>query len=368
MKRQVFSLIFIVWARFFGLFVILPVLSAYASGEAWQIGLAVGAYALSQIIFAAPFGHLSDKIGRKKALALGIAIYGLGSVLCAIFSDSIYLLILGRLIQGAGAVGAVASAFIADIVPENSRSKYMALLGMGVGMAFVIAMISSPIIASYLGLSALFWLCALLCAISAVILLGLAEPEKHEHNESTTTYELIKNKNVRILSLSNFFQKMFLNAFFVSIGLVLVGQMGFERASLWQIYALCAVFGFFSMGVAGFLGDAKGKAKELFFASVIIFALSLLVFLISPSFENILFAFVGAVLFFIAFSLGEPILQSQMSKLTKAKRGAALGVLNACGYGGSFVGSLLGASYFAPYVMLALCVLWVLMLAKLDRI
>ena len=133
---------------------------------------------------------------------------------------------------------------------------------------------------------------------------------------------------------------------------------------------LCAVCGFwlFSMGVAGFLGDAKGKAKELFFASVIIFALSLLVFLAQAIFDNILFAFVGAVLFFIAFSLGEPILQSQMSKLTKAKRGVALGVLNACGYGGSFVGSLLGASYFAPYVMLALCVLWVLMLAKLDRI
>ena len=126
MIKSISVLVFIVAARFYGLFVVLPILSVYAKdfsgANALIIGLIVGAYAMSQIIFQLPFGRLSDKIGRKKALALGFVVFLAGSLICAISSD-VYTMILGRFIQGAGAVGAVASAFIADLSAAHQRGR-----------------------------------------------------------------------------------------------------------------------------------------------------------------------------------------------------------------------------------------------------
>lgn len=366
--NTIFTLIFIVWARFFGLFVVLPVLSVYIDGSKFQIGLAVGAYALSQIIFSAPFGRLSDKIGRKNALGIGIIIFGIGSLICA-FSQDIQMMILGRFVAGCGAVGAVASAFIADLVPDEKKSKYMALLGVGVGLSFVAAMIAGPILAKFFGLSSLFILCALLCAISLILLFFVTEPKHEILGLKENSFVLMKNKNLLILSFSNFLQKGFLNVFFVSLGLILIKNTSFERGDLWQIYSVATIFGFLAMGVAGVLGDKKGRAKELFLSSVLIFVLSVGVILWALMQQGVILFFVAAILFFIAFSLQEPILQSQTSKLNKANRGAMLGILNSFGYAGSFVGGLLGAfSDFIFYIMIGICVLWMAVLARLDRI
>lgn len=366
--RAIFTLIFIVWSRFFGLFVVLPVISVYVDASALATGLAVGAYALSQIIFALPFGKLSDHIGRKKALALGIFIFGLGSIVCALSSE-IFWLIVGRFIQGAGAVGAVASAFIADLVPDEKKSRYMAALGAGVGMAFVAAMLVGPALASFAGLNALFWLCAALCLLSLILLYFVPDLKAHIHTEPKIPARiLLKNKNISLLCLSNFLQKMFLNIFFVALGPLLVLELGFERGSLWQVYALSAFFGFLAMGVSGAFGD-KGKAKEIFFGSLAFFALSFSVIVSSSHFGSVIGFFIAACLFFVAFSLQEPILQSQMSKTTKANRGAALGLLNAAGYAGSFAGSILGAfSSWIFFVLLGVCAFWFFALKKLERI
>lgn len=365
--REIFILVFIVWARFFGLFIVLPVLSAYLAGQSpLLIGLCVGAYALSQISFALPFGALSDKIGRKKTLIIGIGVFGAGSVICALFSSDIYLLILGRFIQGAGAIGAVASAFIADLVPDDKRSRYMAILGVGVGMAFALAMVLGPLLTGIFGLASLFWLCAFLCAFSLLLLFGVKEPIAHGKSEGKiSSLGLIKNKNVFILCLGNFLQKGFLIAIFVALGIVLTSSFGFEKEQLWKVYALSSFFSFLAMGVSGALGDKRGKAKELFLSSVGLFALSFVLILASSSW----LIFVAVAVFFVAFSLQEPILQSQMSKLSHANRGAALGLLNAFGYAGSFAGSMIGAQTGVIFwLLLALCPLWALLLWRLDRI
>ena len=366
--NTIFTLIFIVWARFFGLFVVLPVLSVYVSGNKIEIGLAVGAYALSQIIFSAPFGRLSDKIGRKNALIIGLVIFALGSLMCA-FSTSVEMLILGRFVAGCGAIGAVASAFIADLVPDNEKSKYMAFLGVGVGFSFVAAMIVGPVLAKFFGLSSLFILCIILCVLNLILLLFVKEPKREIRGLNNSSLTLMKNKNLIILSLSNFLQKGFLNIFFVSLGLILVENLSFERGNLWQIYSISTIFGFFAMGVAGAFGDKKGKAKELFFSSVLIFILSISTILFAISQKSIFLFFVAAILFFVAFSLQEPILQSQTAKLNKANRGAMLGILNGFGYAGSFVGSLFGAfSDLIFYIMLVFCCVWIIILRRLDRI
>ena len=149
MFKQVFPLSSIVALRFFGLFIVLPVLSVYAlemeGATAFLAGVVVGGYALTQALFQVPFGLMSDKFGRKKTLLFGLIIFIIGSVVCAVSND-IYTLMLGRFLQGAGAIGSVVSAMIADLVKEEQRAHAMAIMGGTIAMSFAAAMIIAPII------------------------------------------------------------------------------------------------------------------------------------------------------------------------------------------------------------------------------
>lgn len=173
MFKSIFVLAFIVCAHFYGLFVVLPVLSVYAQdfngANGVLTGLIVGSYALAQIIFQFPFGRLSDKIGRKNTLALGLGVFFVGSLICASANNE-YIMILGRFIQGVGAVGGVASAFVADLSRANERGRAMAIIGVGMGLSFSAAMISGPILASKFGLSSLFYLCMIICVCCFILL------------------------------------------------------------------------------------------------------------------------------------------------------------------------------------------------------
>ena len=144
MIKSVMPLSFIIALRFFGLFIVLPVISVYAlsldGANATLVGIVVGGYALTQVVFQVPFGVMSDKLGRKGTIITGLLLFAIGSLICAIATD-IYTLMLGRLLQGSGAIGAVVTAMISDLVKEHERSKAMALMGSFIGLAFAIAMI-----------------------------------------------------------------------------------------------------------------------------------------------------------------------------------------------------------------------------------
>ena len=159
MLKSVLPLSFIVATRFFGLFILLPVLSYYAleleGASERLVGVLIGVYAIMQMALQTPFGALSDKIGRKNTLAVGLVIFILGSVVCAFASD-IYTMILGRFIQGCGAVGAVATALISDFTTEENRGKAMAIMGAMIGAGFGVAMILSPVLSAKFGLGSLF--------------------------------------------------------------------------------------------------------------------------------------------------------------------------------------------------------------------
>jgi MFS family permease len=172
-KRIVGVAALIAMLRMFGLFALLPVLSLYAANldgtTPLLIGLAVGAYGLTQAALQIPLGMLSDKIGRRPVIIGGLVVFALGSIVAAM-GDSIQMVIVGRLLQGAGAISATLSALITDGTREEIRTRSMAVFGIGIGLSFVIALIVGPLIAAYAGVQSLFWLAALLAVVSAVLL------------------------------------------------------------------------------------------------------------------------------------------------------------------------------------------------------
>ncbi|PPB71293.1 MFS transporter [Campylobacter hyointestinalis] len=376
MIKTVLPLSFITASRFFGLFIVLPVLSLYAlnlkGANEFLVGLLVGVYAITQMILQVPFGALSDKFGRKATMSFGLIVFIIGSLVCA-SADDIYTMLLGRLIQGSGAIGAVATAMISDFVSEEKRGHAMAIMGGMIGISFGLSMVLSPILSSKFGLSSLFYLSALLCVFCIVLLYAVVPSEiKVVHHEPKIGFlKLLKQKNLFIMNITNLMQKMLMSAAFVAIPIILVGEMGFDGKNLWIVYALASLFGFVSMGMAGFLGDAKGHSKKLLLIGVVLFIAAYLAFAFS---KNSTFFIVGVVLFFIGFNLHEPIMQSCASKFAlSSQKGSALGIFNAFGYCGSFLGGVLGGYFLHKFDITTLAIfyavlsiLWLALLSLLS--
>jgi len=172
-KRATFSLASIFAMRMLGLFMIIPVFSLYAHElkhvTPFLLGLALGCYGLTQALLQIPFGFLSDKYGRKRIIALGLIIFAIGSVIAAL-SDSIWGVIIGRCLQGAGAIGSTTIALLADLTTEQNRSKAMAVMGISIGTTFSLAMIIGPILNSVINVTGIFWLTALLACFALWLL------------------------------------------------------------------------------------------------------------------------------------------------------------------------------------------------------
>ena len=286
MLKSVLPLSFIVASRFFGLFIVLPVLSLYAlnlsGANEFLVGLIVGVYAISQMIFQVPFGALSDKIGRKKALTIGLLIFVAGSIVCALASE-IYTMLFGRFLQGVGAVGAVATAMISDFVAEENRSKAMAIMGAFIGLSFTLSMVLGPLLARSYGLSSLFYFSAALSLLCVVLLYTVVPKEikVSAKAEKVPFGKLFLQKDYMIINFTSFMQKMLTSIAFLVIPIVLVKEYGYESSELYKVYTLGAVLGFLAMGLAGALGDGKGLSKVILIAGTLLFALTYAIFALS---------------------------------------------------------------------------------------
>jgi len=174
MFKTIMPLSLIIALRFLGLFIVLPLISIYAlnlpGATPSLVGIVIGGYAITQMIFQVPFGIMSDKLGRKGTIIVGLLLFAIGSVVCALSTDMVTLLV-GRFLQGAGAIGSVITAMISDIVREEQRSKAMALMGGSIAVSFAIAMLVGPLLGGYVGINSLFWLTAILALISIFILI-----------------------------------------------------------------------------------------------------------------------------------------------------------------------------------------------------
>ncbi|WP_172198229.1 MFS transporter [Campylobacter sp. RM16188] len=377
MLKSVLPLSFIIGSRFFGIFIILPVISVYAleleHSSEFFVGVLIGVYALTQVIFQIPFGYFSDKFGRKITLCLGLVIFIIGALICAQATD-IYTMILGRFIQGVGAIGGVATAMISDNTKEEVRGKAMAIMGVFIGVSFALSMLIAPSMSAKFGLSSLFYLSAALTAFCIVLLYTAVpkDPKIQHYEEKTPFFKLISNRNLFLMNLTNFMQKMLMSVAFFIIPVVLVHDFGGSKDELWKIYAVSTVFGFIAMGLGGAIGEKRGLGKHLLVVGVVFFIASYLFFALAKS--TLVFC-IGVVLFFVGFNLHEPIMQSIASKFAKvSEKGAALGVFNSSGFMGTFIGGI-GAGALLKYydlnvlciVFIVLCVIWLVLLRWLDN-
>lgn len=377
MLKTVLSLSFVVGSRFFGLFIILPVFGLYASNlnnsNTMLAGVAIGIYALMQMIFQIPFGAMSDKFGRKNVMSLGLVIFIIGSLICG-FTNDIYWMIFGRFLQGSGAVGSVAIAMISDFTSEEKRGKAMAIMGMMIGAAFGFSMVLGPYLSARYGLGVLFHISTALTLI-CIILLYTTVPEEIKISslqKKVSIIEILVQKDLALMNLTNFLQKMLLTMTFFVIPIVLVTKLGFMEKNLWIVYSISMVFGFIAMGMAGFMGEKRGLSKMILLLGISFFIFSYVCFVVANS--KTLFI-IGVILFFIGFNMHEPIMQSAASKFAKSdQKGAVLGVFNAAGYFGTFVGGIgggvmlenLGIHYLAAIIAI-ICIIWFLLLISLTN-
>lgn len=378
MIKSVMPLSFIIALRFFGLFIVLPVISVYAlsldGANATLVGIVVGGYALTQVVFQVPFGVMSDKLGRKGTIITGLLLFAIGSLICAIATD-IYTLMLGRLLQGSGAIGAVVTAMISDLVKEHERSKAMALMGSFIGLAFAIAMLAGPLIGGFIGVPVLFYITMFLALISIYILVKkVPNPPiiTHTYNDKLRLSDVLGNTNINRMNITNFLQKALMTFAFLVIPIILTKTYGWEKKELWYVYLPAMIFGLLSMAPAAIIAEKKGKFKEILALGILFFIISYLVIGFSSS--SVVFV-IGVVIFFIGFNMHEPIMQSLASKFAKVhQRGSVLGVFNSFGYLGTFVGGLLGGimldnlnlSTFS-IIIAVICVLWGILILTMQN-
>lgn len=379
MFKTIMPLNLIISLRFLGLFIVLPVLSIYAlqldGSNELLIGIAIGGYAATQMLLQVPFGMLSDKIGRKTTLTIGLIIFILGSLVCA-FSDDIWMLIFGRLLQGAGAIGAVATAMISDLVKEEKRAKAMAMMGGSIAMAFALSMVLGPLLGTYWGIDKLFLLTAIFAAI-AIIILYAKVPEipqiTHDYkNDKKEIFALLKDVNLMKMNITNMLQKGMMTLAFLVIPIIMVRDFEYVKTDLWHVYVPAMIFGIFAMGFSAVMGEKKKKPKLVLIIGILLFGLS---YVIMGFASSSLMFIIGVIVFFIGFNVHEPLLQSLASKYAKIhQKGTALGIFNSFGYFGTFSGALWGGHILKWYglghitvVVVVTCILWAIMIYTLEN-
>ncbi len=384
MIKQIMPLTLIVGLRFFGLFIVLPVLSVYAlemeGATPFLAGLVVGGYALTQATFQVPFGMMSDKFGRKEILFFGLIIFIVGSILAAI-ADNIYMLLIGRFLQGAGAIGSVVSAMVADLVKEEQRAHAMAIMGGTIALSFAAAMIIAPVVGGNWGIDKLFWLTAILSVMAIGILFtSVPNPPKIVHSyseEESKFFDVFKDKALTRMYITFLFHSSIMTMAFFIIPVVMThaieeGGFGWQKAELWKVYFPAMIFGFIAMAPAAIFGEKYGKGKAIFMISVAVIFLGFL----AMGFASEAWVFiVGVVLFFIGFNMFEPLLQSFVAKFAKVhQKGAALGVANTFAYTGIFFGGLLAGWLMQHYdrsvlalVVAGLSIFWFIWVATMPN-
>jgi MFS family permease len=377
MFKKIMPLTAIISLRMFGLFIVLPVLSIYAldlpNSSHTMVGIIIGGYAITQMLFQVPFGMASDKIGRKKTIIFGLIIFALGSLVAGMASD-IYTLLAGRLLQGAGAIGSVITATISDVVKEEDRSKSMAIMGASVGSAFALSMVAGPTIASSFGVPVLFFFVTFLALFSIFILIKyVPNPPKIKHTYlENDKFNMFENSNLMKMNITNLLVKGLMTFAFMIIPIILTKTYSWELNELYKIYLPSMVVGLLTMGPAAMMAEKKGIFKLILLLGILFLAISY--FVIGTSSTYMMFS-VGVVLFFVGFNLQEPIMQSLASKYAKIhQRGKVLGIFNSFGYFGTFLGGMVGGALLditsletISYGIIFICILWAAMIFTLEN-
>jgi len=355
-KRATWSLASIYAFRMLGLFLIMPVLSLFSEqldgATPALIGLAIGIYGIMQSLLQIPFGLISDRLGRKKVIVAGLLIFFAGSVVAAL-STNIYGVIIGRAIQGSGAIAAAVMALVADLTQEVHRTKAMALIGASIGVSFGVAITTGPLIASYIGVHGIFWLISALALVAILIILLLVpnprQPKKHREAEVIPGHFSDALTNVELLRLNYgiFILHLVMTASFVVVPL-LMRDAGLIPAQHWMVYLPVFVLSLAFMIPFIILAEKKQKMKGVFISAI---AVLILAFLGLMLFHAVLMQIVALLLlFFSGFNLLEATLPSLVSKTAPGDlRGTAMGVYSTCQFMGAGIGGAAGGWCYGHY-------------------
>jgi MFS family permease len=347
-KRAVSVVATVAMLRMFGLFALLPVLSLYAAelegATPLLIGLAVGAYGLTQAGLQIPLGALSDRVGRVPVIVGGLIIFAAGSIVAAV-GDTIWSVIAGRLLQGAGAISATLTALIADATREQVRTRSMAFFGIGIGLSFILALIIGPIIGAQFGVSALFGFGALLAVIAGALLKGL--PDSIERPEARTSWNILPAFRPDLLRLDLYVLLLhaILTASFVALPFLLANRLQMPVTDHWKMYVgalLVSLLGTIPLILSD---ERKGKSTTIAIAVTLLLVGELM---LSFGGVAVVPVFLALVVFFAGFNFLEAGLPARLSLLADGDvRGASLGVFSSAQFLGAFIGGLIGGRFLA---------------------
>ena len=350
-RRSVSSLALLYCFRMLGLFMVLPLLALYTAdmpgADPLTIGLALGVYGLSQAVLQIPLGWLSDKFGRKPIIVGGLLVFALGSVVAAV-AASIYGLVIGRALQGAGAIASTVMALVADLTRDEQRTKAMALVGMSIGLSFALALVLGPAVASLGGLSAVFWFTAVLGLGGIGIVLALVPTPQLglQHEDVGARRGLfvrsLQDAGLMRLNFSVFALHFILMALFLLVPGLLQDVAGLERDRHWLVYLPTLALSILGMVPMMILAERKGYLRGMFLLGIALLLLSIAVLSSAP---GAAFVFLGMCLFFVGFNYLEATLPSLVSKMVfPGGKGTALGVYASCQFLGAFAGGAVGGA------------------------
>ncbi|MDR3491923.1 MAG: MFS transporter [Gammaproteobacteria bacterium] len=380
-RRAVSSLAAIMSLRLLGLFMIIPIFSLYTStlpgSTPFFMGLAMGIYGLTQGLFQIPFGMISDHLGRKPIILMGLIIFAIGSITAALAHNMTWM-IIGRALQGAGAIGSTTIALIADLTRDNQRTKAMAINGMTIGMSFSLAMILGPILATWVHVTGIFWLAMLFSFIAIYILFAVtpAAPKATWHSdaevEPTQFFALLKKPELARLNASVFLLHAIFTASFVVIPIGLKLFAGLASAQQWELYVPALFMGFSISIVCIVLAEKKQQVKHYFVAAIAILCLAEISLALWT--HSLALSALSLFLFFTAFSLLEAFLPSWVSRVAPAARkGTALGIYSSSQFLGIFFGGSVGGWLYGAFGLqnvylfcVALTLLWLIIAVRMQ--
>ena len=335
--------------RMLGIFLILPIFSIYASGLSgspteFQIGLAFGVYGLTQAILQIPFGMSSDRFGRKPMIYFGLLLFIIGSLIAG-FSKEIEGVIIGRAIQGSGAISAVLTAFLSDLTSDKSRTKGMAIIGVAIGLTFALSLVISPILNKLIGVTGIFFLMAFLALIAfGVVRFFIHEVFKQKKIKSATSQDIktiLNNFDLNRLNFGIFVLHASQISMFMAVPFYLINRGVLPLDQHWSIYLGVLAVSFIFIVPMIIFSERNNKSKEFFIFSISLIFLTQFLFIYFA--DGLVGIILALIVYFIGFNYLEASLPSLVSKLAPIqRRGLALGVYNTSQSLGIFVGGSIG--------------------------
>lgn len=359
-KKAAASLAIVYALRMMGLFMVLPVFTLYADQydqvTPLLMGVAIGIYGLTQGLLQIPFGMMSDRFGRKRMIAIGLLMFFCGSIVAAL-ADSIYSIILGRALQGMGAIAAVIMALAADLSREEIRLRMMAGIGMSIGFAFMASMVLGPYLAATFGLSGIFWINAVL-AILAMLVITFITPnpvqskfQRDVQMDFSALKSILSNSELLKINVGVLILHWVLAATFIAFPLILRDHLHVAVDQHWKTYSVVFLLSVLAMLPLIIAAEKYRKMKAMMLVAIGLLLLAMLAMNIFEYYLSIAFTL---CLFFTSFNFLESVLPSLIAKLAPAgSKGTAMAVFSTFQFMGAFIGGVTGGYLYGSFDLLA---------------